>query len=339
MIWTLIRICSAVFLSIAGMQQAYSTEASVLKEGNGLPNLSDRPPIQDKNIDVFVDFLYWYTSETIDWAFDIPISPNPATTTYKTIAFDWAPGFRVGLGYNMFHDQWDTQASYTWFQSKATDHTSGRVESAFFAARISLLEPFQTGKVRLDLHYNMFDWDLGRRFLVSSCLSLRPLIGIKAGWIDQTIRTKWTIGDIPFIGLFTAKEVLKNNFRGGGPKGGVHGKWILGNVNRHQFSLIGNFEAAYMWGHWTIRDEFFDIFNTHTFAKVDDRNFGAFVLGGIMGLGWDFNFDKTRSHFALKICYEIQDWFNQVQLFTNTSGGQNNDLILQGLTVDLRFDF
>lgn len=336
---TLIRICSAALLVIAGMQQAHSTEALALKEGNGLPNLSDRPPIQDKNIDVFVDFLYWYTSEAIDWAFTVPTVQNPELTTYKTVSFDWAPGFRVGLGYNMFHDQWDTQASYTWFQSKATDHVSGNVDSAFFAARISFVQPFDSGKVRLDLHYNMFDWDLGRRFLVSQYLSIRPLIGIKAGWINQTIRTTWEKRNVPLIGLLTASEDLKNNFRGGGPKGGVHGKWIFGCADRHQFSLVGDFEAAYMWGHWTIRDEFTDILNTQTFTKVSDRNFGSLVFLGVMGLGWDFNFDRKRSHYSLKVCYEIQDWLNQVQLFTNTSGGQNNDLILQGLTVDLRFDF
>ena len=69
------------------------------------------------------------------------------------------------------------------------------------------------------------------------------------------------------------------------------------------------------------------------------RNFGALMLQALMGLGWDFNFDKDRSHFALKVGYEIQDWLNHFQVFTNASGTDNFDLILQGLTLDLRFDF
>lgn len=334
-----LRISCAVFVAILGLLNAYSTEKSLPVVDSGLPNLSDRPKAQDKNIDVFANVLYWYTSETLDWAFTLSQQQN-FVTSYKTLSFDWAPGFRVGVGYNMHHDDWDTQASYTWFQSKATDHLSGSVTPAFFAARLSLLEPFETGKVRLDLHYNIFDWDLGRSFLVSRSLSMRPFIGIKAGWINQTIHTKWTIPNFLGLGgLFTASENLKNNFRGGGPKGGVYGKWILGNVHDHSFSLIGNFESAYMWGHWTISDQFFDVFNTQISTKVDKRNLGAFMFHGLMGLGWDFNFDKDRSHFALKAGYEIQDWLNQVQLFTDASGGQNNDLIIQGLTVDLRFDF
>ena len=72
---------------------------------------------------------------------------------------------------------------------------------------------------------------------------------------------------------------------------------------------------------------------------MGERNFGAVMLQALLGFGWDFNFDKNRSHFALKVSYEIQDWLNQFQVFTNFAGTANSDLILQGLTADLRFDF
>jgi len=41
----------------------------------------------------------------------------------------------------------------------------------------------------------------------------------------------------------------------------------------------------------------------------------------------------------LKAGYEIQDWLNHFQVFTDASGTENADLILQGLTIDVRFDF
>lgn len=306
----------------------------------GLPNLSDRPQEQCKTIDFFVDALYWYTSETVDWAFTLTSSQNFVHSTYKTISFDWYPGFRVGLGYNMLHDQWDTQIAYTWFQSQATDHASGGVTSGFLATRLSLLEPFGRGKIRLDLHYNMFDWDLGRSFLVSECLSFRPFIGAKAGWINQKIHAQWTTPDFGGLGfLYFATENVRNKFRGGGPKGGVNSKWILGNIQGHVLSLIGNFAGAYMWGHWSLRDDFIDVFHTRTSIPMGDRNFGALMFQALMGFGWDFNFDKNRSHFAFKAGYEIQDWLNHFQVFTNASGTVNADLLLQGITLDLRFDF
>ena len=340
MISVLLRVAVVLIMSIGGKLYAYSTDQKIQNMDSGLPNISDRPQKQDENIDIFADALYWYTSETIDWSFTIAPNQNFEKTVYKTISFDWDPGFRVGLGYNMHHDQWDTQIYYTRFQTSVKDHASGAVTSAFLAARLSLLEPFQTGKVNFNLLFNMFDWDLGRSFFVSKSLSLRPYIGAKGGWINQKLHTKWTTPNLLGPGtLFTATEHVKNNFRGGGPKGGVNGKWILGNVNRHVFSLIGNLAAAYMWGHWTLRDEFTDVLLTTTSINMKDRNFGAFMLQMLMGFGWDFDFDKNRSHFALKLGYEIQDWFSQFQVFTNTSGTQNNDLIFQGLTLDLRFDF
>jgi hypothetical protein len=307
--------------------------ASSTNQDTGLPNLSPRQRAQDKTIDIFVNALYWKTSETVDWAFTLKTKPNFVGSAYKTLAFDWDPGFRVGVGYNMHHDQWDTQFTYTWFQAQANDHASGSVTSGFLAARLSLLEPFQKGKIDFNLHYNMFDWDLGRSFLVSKSLSFRPFIGAKAGWINQRLRAKWTSPD------YFAFEKVKNNFRGGGPKGGVDSQWILGNIERHVFSLKGTLAAAYLWGSWTLRDQFIDVFSTKTSIPMGRRNFGSLMLQTLMGFGWDFDFDKERSHFALNVSYEIQDWLNHFQVFSNASGTQNADLILQGLTVDVRFDF
>lgn len=330
MINVLVRVAIVLLLSIYVKLCAES----------GLPNLSDRQRSQDKTIAIFADALYWYPSETVDWAHILTSRENFVQDRYKTLTFDWAPGFRVGLGYNMHHDQWDTQLAYTWFQAQAKGHGKGPITSGFLAARLSLLEPFEEGKMKCNLHYNMFDWDLGRRFLVSKALSLRPFIGAKAGWIDQKLHATWRTPDFILPGiLYSAIEDVQNKFRGGGPMGGLNGKWILGKINRHVFSLNSNFTTAFLWGHWTLRDDFTDSLHTQTSIPMKSRNFGAMMLQALMGFGWDFNFDKNRSHFALKIAYEFQDWLNHFQVFTNDSGTDNFDLMLQGLTVDLHFDF
>jgi len=311
---------------------------SLWAEG-GVANLSVRPEAQPKTVALFADFLYWHTSETVDWAFTLSTVGNSTNTSYKTFSFDWAPGFRVGLGYNMEHDQWDTRASYTWFQSKAIALTSGSVTPAFLSARLSLLEPFARGKASLNLHYNMFDWDLGRQFLVSEHLLIRPAIGLRGGWISQSIQSYWSKPSLFDLFTVTARERIKHRFKGGGPKGGISGKWGFGDFRKSAFSLIGEFEAGYLWGHWSIRDKFTDLFNTEINIFTDDRNFGSFVLHTFAGLGWDVNFNCDRSHFSFKVGYELEDWFNQFQIFSDTSGSQNNNLVLQGLTANLRLDF
>lgn len=306
---------------------------------DGLPNPSARPQEQPRTIDVFLDALYWYTTENVDWAFTLHHKGNSTQTNYKAFVFNWAPGFRIGLGHNMEHDRWDTQASYTWFQSKASGAADGSITPGFFAARLSALEPFSKGHASINLHYNMFDWSLGRAFLVSNHLFLRPSIGMKAGWITQTIHSYWELFDFIGSNSLFARENLKQSFKGGGPKGGVSSKWQLGNTKKHFFSLINTFEAGYLWGHWSIQDKYEDTLATTISTITTPRSFGSFMLHCFMGLGWDVNFDHDRAHFECKLGYEIEDWFNQCQLFTDINGAQNNDLILQGFSASLGFDF
>lgn len=306
---------------------------------DGLPNPPSRPAAQRKTADFFLDALYWHTGETVDWATTLTNNPNSEQFSLKTFSFDWAPGYRVGLGYNMGHDGWDTQVSYTWFHSQARDHASGAVTSASLAARLSLLEPFSTGRASIHLRYKMFDGNLGRSFLVSRHLVLRPSIGLKGGWINQTIHSHWTKPNLLGFFPFTASDTIKQRFQGVGPKGGVSGKWCFGNIQKHSFSLMGEFEAGYLWGHWSIRDRFVDNLATVISVKTSSRNYGSFVLHAFAGLGWDCNFSRDRTHVGLKVGYEIEDWLNQLQIYTNISGSQNNDLILQGLTLGARFDF
>lgn len=286
---------------------------------------------------VFADALYWYTSETVDWAFTLSHTQTSVQTSYKTFSFDWAPGFCIGVGTNMEYDQWDTQVNYTWFQSKAADRTTGSVTPAFFAARLSLLEPFSTGKASLNLDYNILNWDLGRSYLVSPCLSFRPSIGFKGGWITQTIRSDWTIPNFFGPYLFTASENLKQKFQGGGPRGELSCKWCFGNLRKHAFSIIGQIDGGFLWGHWAIKDKFIDNLHTVIHVNTQTRNFGCLVLHSFMGFEWDCHFN--RSHLGLKFGYEIEDWLNQFQIFSDASGSQNNDLILQGLNCGLQLDF
>lgn len=302
---------------------------------SGLSNPSTRPMTQPKTVDLSVSALYWYTAEAIDWAYTRSGDTTFLESTYETFTFNWAPGFRVGLGYNMEHDGWDSQASFTWFQSYATAASDGPIiVPGFLAARLSLLEPFLSGKANVNIHYNMFDWDVGRSFFVSRHLSLRPSIGMKAGWISQKIHSHWIVDP-----LIIAEENIKHSFKGGGPKGGVASQWQLGHLRKHFFSLIGTFEVSYLWGHWSIHDRYIDSLLTLIDAATTPRSFGSIVLHSFLGFGWDVDFDRDRSHAAFKLGYEIEDWLNQLQIFTNINGAQNNDLILQGLSASLLFSF
>jgi len=296
-----------------------------------------KPNYRKNNVKVFADALYWYTSETVDWAFTLSSTPNTVKASYKTFTFDWKPGFRVGLGYNMNSNLWDTTLSYTWFRSKANDETHGSVTPAFLAARLSLLEPFAFGIASLDINYNMFDFQFGRNICACKGLLLKPTLGVRGGWIDQTINSSW---ERDIFGTHTATEDLKQHFQCGGPSGGVTLKWCTETTQFHRFSLIGQFTSDFLWGHWSITDQFTDnLFFTEIEVKTLDRNFGCFVLRGFLGAEWSWLNCCHTPFINIRLGYEMENWFNQFQIFSDASGSQNNNLILQGANFCLQVAF
>jgi hypothetical protein len=315
--------------------------SSVLASGSKEPSdtFSDAFPKEasKSHLDLFAEALYWHTTETVDWAIVRTILQNKETLAYQTFSFDWSSGFRVGIGGQLPYDQWEMGFSYTRFTAQSRGRASGIVNSAFFGAVESVTGPYQVGLAHLKLHYNMLEAELGRNLEISKTFFLRPFIGIKGGWLDQKIHTRWQKPLVLFT--FEAIENLKNKFRGLGPLGGVEGKWIWKTLRVHSFSLLGDCSGAFMWGHWTIRDRFQDNFFVRVKVITPSSNFGSLVLQAFVGLGWDIEVDNKRSHLNLRLGYEIEDWLNQYQIFDDGTGGHNNDLLLQGLTFHLRYDF
>jgi hypothetical protein len=313
--------------------------------------LTSARPESDNGWYLFADALYWHADVgNTDWAFR---NNNTANTNgvergaNHTLDFKWSWGFRVGLGANMDHDEWDTNIYYTWFHTKNSNAigTSGATQTAVdnqgSVGRIS------GGSIDWRIHYSMFDWELGRWYYVSKSLALRPHIGIKGGWIHQKVDRRFTINSTS-----SASADLKNNFWGVGAAGGANTSWILGHVGTHNFTMFGDFAGALMYGHFNVtHNETVTTNNVVVDGKNPqglNRNLAVPVLQAMFGLGWDTSFNRDRCHFGLKVGYEFQYWFRQNQMLNMKNGSPANtvqywrnadDLSLQGLTIDFRFDF
>ncbi len=85
------------------------------------------------------------------------------------------------------------------------------------------------------------------------------------------------------------------------------------------------------------------MYENTTGAKVSvnmkKSTLGALMLRGFLGIGWDVDFNKDRSHFATQLGYEMQLWVNQLRLPTSQLIQLHGDLTLQGVTFNCRFDF
>ncbi|MDR3624099.1 MAG: Lpg1974 family pore-forming outer membrane protein [Chlamydiales bacterium] len=278
--------------------------------------------------DLFADFLCWHATETVDWSRTDNVNGSNEQITYNTISFNWDPGFRVGMG---CYGEWDSQLYYTHFFTKTSAFTSGQKVVSAFLGSAQASDTYTAGQVDFSINFNMFDWELGRNFFPSKALLLRPFLAVKGGWINQAIHTNWT-------GTKNAIENVQNNFSGAGPCFGINSKWFLGSMDSCLFSIVCDFSSAYMWGNWTIKDAFVDSASNIVNVEVGPRDFGAFVLQGLLGVGMDCCCFQ-KAHLFMKLSYEIGNWFDQYQVFDDGTGTHQNNLILQGITYRLCLDF
>ena len=342
----------AAAICIALSLNASASSVNIPESNDELLNMSVKQPSNSKNFDVFANLIFWTAREAgaDAWAEVITSDGNLSSNNIEQVHFGWDPGFKIGFGYGMKHDLWDTQASYTWFHTRGKDFISSRpgtVHSAYLGNFYvnnqdgsGLSGPaYQRASIDWTIHFNMFDWELGRKFWINKSLTLHPFLGIKGGWIDQSIQTKWENPNLSGSSFFNiGTENLKNNYWGIGPKAGINSKWNLFD-NQSQFYIFGDFSGALMWGHWSFADVFQNDISEKISVELQNLNSGSSMMQMFMGFGWDTKFKQNRYRFSTKLGYEMQFWLDQLQFYSFTAGRLVNMLTLQGGTLEFNFDF
>ncbi len=298
------------------------------------------------------DFMFWTARESgADcWAEVITTQGSASSNLLKAVAFDWEPGLRVGIGYEKLRDSWNTQAYYTRFHTQGRDAVSsdpGAVHSTFMGAfyvdntaGAGITGPsYEKASIDWTLTFNMFDWNFNRNFHLSPALFLRFMFGIKGGWIDQFIDSKWINPDLTgsFAGapfFLVGCEKVRNNFWGIGPQAGIETKWFL---MPRIFALFGDFSGAIMWGRWSFRDRFTNDASQVINIVTEHINNGATTVRSLMGFCWDVAL--RQMHLTFKLGYESQFWLDQLTFYSFVGGRFNNILALQGGTFDVFLEF
>lgn len=324
------------------------------------PTAPSAGPRVDHGIDAFItgSFIYW-TARTDNLAYIKTGVGSPATNVGKGSAkypdWDWNPGFKAGIGLNLPHDEWDVYAEYTWFYSSASDTTDGGENGMMPTWDIASINPLlQTpqsitrARGAWDIHFYSIDVSLGRNYFISRFLTLRPFIGFKGGWIDENYKVRYALSN----GSTNTTLQMKNDqdYWGLGLRSGLETSWHY-DAN---WSLYGDLALAALWSQYelTRRDTREDTrnaggannppLNTVITEYHSDNNFHTIkgVLEFGIGLRGEWWFFENRYHFLIQAGWEEQLWINHNQFekryFLNANYG---DLILQGLSIKLRFDF
>lgn len=269
-------------------------------------------------VNLFADALYWRASESVDWAFTNNLNSTNQDISYLTMAFGFKPGIRIGAE---LPSLWHSKVYYTYYHTNTSDSSSNvNITSAFLAAKLSKGN-FTSGQVDFNINYHTLDLEFSQLFHTKPSLTIEPFVGLKAANIDQTIATN-------FQGDISITETLTNDFKGIGPQTGVYltlGSW---EHNALKFNLNSKFSAGYLWGTWRLTDFLHqNPRSTATDIDIDpsSNKFGSLVIGANVGASVNYQ------NLTLALSYDLNDWFNQVQIIDDATGAHDNDLILQGL--------
>lgn len=317
---------------------------------NGMINPPARPVVRD-GTDLWIQAELLYLNATED-CLSYTIKNKNATTTVdgsvKNVQYDWSPGFRVGIGYNLPHDGWDMLVNWTWFRSHEKKKNHSHTGTGLFQTQTNVASTVDTidtlateAEGRASLHLNILDGELGREFFVSKWLTLRPFMGIRGIWVNRGFGFEYDLANNQGTEI---DGHTHNRFRGAGLIGGLNTQWGLGSgwsfygnitlaliygvqrLHQHQDREVGETEGRieHLHNHWTIVRPMLDL--------------GA-------GLRWDHLFDNDAYRIRLQLGWEQHNLFGFEKDMNFVSGVpgkfayNSGDLSLSGVAFQARFDF
>lgn len=350
-----------------------------------------------------VDFLYWYARESnLEYANTIEYTPVPvggptiATLGYVTnhhyISSKWDAGVRVGLGMNSRCDGWDLFLNWTYLDNHhsgsksaptfnaATDFSEGGLINGVNDPWASPIDNAANGFVQVvapqvsakwSVIFNQIDLELGKKFWISKCFTLRPYTGLRGAWTHTNFHVVANnpsafVDDAGTIFASADSNKFRNRFWGVGVLGGLQPQFVFGNwCGCGVFSLYGNLEGSLIWGKYrghnalvhTVDATFItgtsELFSSTNPVEKDNfsRMQGILDLG--IGIRWEDTWCCDRYMTSIDLGWEHHYWYD-FGLYHRTIGGfsaatpattplaSNNfvtNLGLGGLVVRFRFDF
>jgi hypothetical protein len=269
-------------------------------------------------------FLYWKAafSNLTPAAFS-----HAQSHDFQNIKTPYAPGAKVGLGYNLPGDGWDLFLNWTWLHSHS--HLSMQAKGEKTITVFSeLIAPSSFTATRLHSHgtiaLNVEDLELGRNFFVGNSVSLRPFGGVKAFYLKHSIKTNYTTGH----------SSIKDQAWGIGPRMGVSSRWALGSSH---VAFLLNAAGSLVWEdmHPTSKITLAGTPILEGKSQIHARNINPIgeLFIGLDGGGCI----KKWFYINMSIGYEVQYWAHQIP--ETPVNPINNSLSLQGLTASLKLDF
>lgn len=304
---------SALMLTCFQQGTAQTTyNGSVSKsQGQQMNQMGAAPKCDSQgNWDMWADFLWWSANFNTPTNVDTSFSDSETNIKIKRPGSQWDPGVRVGLGWNTGYDNWDVQGFWTYFYNSATqDHS------------------------KVSFRYNVADYEMGKAYYVSRHFMIRPFTGIHAIWTSLNYRTSSDINIFSVINsvstVFSGTTRTELSSWGVGPRMGFNSNW----GDYRGFSLLANISGSLLYGKELAKA---DIDAPGVDYDIRDRDHWQLMptMQLQFGLSYACCFGGGQNQFRISAAWESNFIWEAANVLY-----YDRPISMQGLTVDLRFDF
>ncbi len=295
-------------------------------------------------------FLYWQPiQENMDLAFRTVASDDPEVFvvdgSYINMDFSYKPGFKVGIGMDFAHDNWDSSLEYTWFHSSHSQSASVGLTEHLLALRgnpTTLATAWNSISQKWRLNMDFLDLDLGRTYYVGTKLTFRSAFGARGTWIRQRLYSSFANS----VNLTEASATQKSNAWAVGPRASLKTNWNIGEG----FRAYGNGALDILYTRYTKLTDNTSMGFVNAATPIEVTNFSQSKLGYlrphtelVLGIGWGTYLDCNNWYMDFSADYGFQVFWNQ-NMFRHLTGlvaglVPTGDLFVHGLTATFRLDF
>ena len=309
------------------------------------------------NLWLSLSFIYWQVKEeglTLGHYLSQNTEETVTINNPINISFDYTPGFKVGMGYNLERDDWTVYLEYTRLKSNNTftkdiSDTFGNntwLESSWLN-NINSDGSYSFLKSKWEIDYNIFNLTIGRPFYLGKKVLCKPFYGLKAGWMDQ----KYNIESIDKNKIdvsITNKYFVKDNQDTWliGPYSGIDTDCLLGCNLRLYNSISGS--LTYQNFKTKINEACPVQVNNPTENIFKGKNIISALTPNIklsLGFGYGTYFSNNKLHIDITAGYDFQYFWEQ-QMFNHLQTSNSylsnsglSDLMLHGFTASMTLNF
>ncbi|MGR3973807.1 MAG: Lpg1974 family pore-forming outer membrane protein [Candidatus Rhabdochlamydia sp.] len=303
---------------------------------NGMINPPTRPVVKH-GADVWaqLDTLYFHPTE--DGLEYVTRVPTPSATGWtsnevKNFSFDWNFGWRLGIGYNLPHDGWDSVVSYTRFRShhheKTVRNGTDILDPYYPISTGTITGPITSAAAKGSLKFDYLDWQLGREFFVSKWLILRPFMGVRGFWTHRPLHVNYAVQGASNA---ISQQDLAVRYRAGGVLAGLDSQWGLGMG----WSVFSQADLSLLYGKTRVHNQQYQTTPDGTVlgsGSTQDQEVWS-IIHSMTDLGVGVRWDRLLSDDNYRIRLQL-GW--EEHLVSNYYKG---DLALSGVVFQARLDF